>query len=124
MVEIPRSFDSAQDMLQAKRKSVIPLENGIQVEGMGMDPGFHRGDDKVWIPALRLRSGHAFTGMTDGAVDFRDLNFLNFLLAEIGALSANYRYVPKNIFPVAAKRSARVVRFSPGYFLHFRSWYR
>ena len=27
--------------------SVIPLENGIQVTGMGMDPGFHRGDDKV-----------------------------------------------------------------------------
>ena len=27
-------------------RSVIPLENGIQVEGMGMDPGFHRGDDK------------------------------------------------------------------------------
>jgi hypothetical protein len=23
------------------------LENGIQVKGMGMDPGFHRGDDKV-----------------------------------------------------------------------------
>jgi hypothetical protein len=22
------------------------LENGIQVKGMGMDPGFHRGDDK------------------------------------------------------------------------------
>ena len=26
-------------------ESVIPLENGIQVKGMGMDPGFHRGDD-------------------------------------------------------------------------------
>ena len=26
--------------------SVIPLENGIQVKGMGMDPGFHRGDDR------------------------------------------------------------------------------
>jgi hypothetical protein len=30
--------------------SVIPLKNGIQVKGMGMDPGFHRGDDKAWIP--------------------------------------------------------------------------
>ena len=36
--------------------SVIPLENGIQVKGMGMDPGFHRGDDK--------------SGMTDKKVDF------------------------------------------------------
>ncbi len=27
--------------------SVIPLENGIQVMGTGMDPGFHRGDDKA-----------------------------------------------------------------------------
>ena len=27
--------------------SVIPLENGIQVKGMGMDPGFHRGDDNA-----------------------------------------------------------------------------
>jgi len=25
--------------------SVIPLENGIQVKGMGMDSGYHRGDD-------------------------------------------------------------------------------
>jgi len=49
-------------MLQARRKSVIPLENGIQVKGMGMDPGFHRGDDKAWIPA--------FAGKTEGAVDF------------------------------------------------------
>jgi hypothetical protein len=30
--------------------SVIPLENGIQVKGMGMDPGFHRGDDKAGKP--------------------------------------------------------------------------
>ena len=36
---------------------VIPLENGIQVKGMGMDPGFHRGDKKA--------------GMTEGAVDFQ-----------------------------------------------------
>jgi hypothetical protein len=28
------------------------LKNGIQVKGeKGMDPGFHRGDDKVWILA-------------------------------------------------------------------------
>jgi hypothetical protein len=57
MVEIPR--------LQAKRRSVIPLKNGIQVKGMGMDPGFHRGDDKAWIPA--------FAGKTDGAVDFQSI---------------------------------------------------
>jgi len=58
MVKIPRPFDGAQDMLQAKRKrrSVIPLENGIQVKGMGMDPGFHRGDDNA--------------GKTEGTVDF------------------------------------------------------
>jgi hypothetical protein len=49
MVEIP--------LVQARRKSVIPLENGIQVKGMGMDPGFHRGDDKA--------------RMTEGNVDFR-----------------------------------------------------
>ena len=60
-------------MLQAKRRSVIPLENGIQVKGMGMDPGFHRGDDKAWVPALRPCSGHAFTGKTEGAVDFSRL---------------------------------------------------
>jgi len=56
----PLPFDRAQGMLQARRKSVIPLENGIQVKGM--DPGFHRGDDKAWIPA--------FAGKTEGAVDF------------------------------------------------------
>ncbi len=27
--------------------TVIPAQAGIQVEGMGMDPGFHRGDDKA-----------------------------------------------------------------------------
>ncbi len=58
MVEIPRRFNSAQRVLQAKQKFVMPLENGIQVTGMGMDPGFHRGDDKAWIPA--------FAGMTVG----------------------------------------------------------
>ena len=36
----------------AWRKSVIPLENGIQLKATGMDPGFHRGDDT--------------TGMTEG----------------------------------------------------------
>jgi hypothetical protein len=25
--------------------ALIPLKNGIQILGMGMDPGFHRGDD-------------------------------------------------------------------------------
>jgi hypothetical protein len=46
-------------MFQTKRKrwSVIPLENGIQVKGLGMDPGFHRGDDNV--------------GKTEGEVDFQ-----------------------------------------------------
>jgi hypothetical protein len=30
------------------------LENGIQVKGwMGMDPGFHRGDDKAGMTAIR-----------------------------------------------------------------------
>jgi hypothetical protein len=47
----------------AGQPSVIPLENGIQVNGMGMDPGFHRGDDKAWIPA--------FAGKTERAVDFQ-----------------------------------------------------
>ena len=50
---------------------VIPAHAGIQVAdsvrhtvgkrypgyGEGMDPGFHRGDDKAWIPA--------FAGMTE-----------------------------------------------------------
>jgi hypothetical protein len=42
------------------------LENGIQVRGMGMDPGFHRGDDKE--------------GKTEGAVDFESIlsKFLGF----------------------------------------------
>ena len=31
MVEIPRPFDRAQGMLQAKRKSVMPAQAGIQV---------------------------------------------------------------------------------------------
>ena len=30
--------------------SVIPLKNGIEVKGRGMDPGFHRGDDKARFP--------------------------------------------------------------------------
>jgi len=33
------------------------LKNGIQILGMGMDPGVHRGDDKAQIPA--------FAGMTE-----------------------------------------------------------
>jgi hypothetical protein len=36
------------------------LENGIQVKGTGMDPGFHRGDEKA--------------GMTEEAVDFPPAN--------------------------------------------------
>jgi hypothetical protein len=36
------------------------LENGIQVKGMGMDPGFHWGDDKA--------------GMTGTRVDFQSTN--------------------------------------------------
>ena len=28
----------------------MPLKNGIQIEGMEMDPGFHRGDDNVRPP--------------------------------------------------------------------------
>ena len=65
MVEIPR--------LQAKRRSVIPLKSlsrttirdGIYLKGMGWTPGFHRGDNKAWIPA--------FAGKTDGAVDFQSI---------------------------------------------------
>jgi hypothetical protein len=63
MVEILR--------LQENRKFVIPAQAGIQVtdsvrhtvgkrypgQGEGLDPGFHRGDDKIWMPA--------FAGMTD-----------------------------------------------------------
>jgi hypothetical protein len=30
------------------------LENGIQVKGMGMDPGFHRGDDKAGMTEERV----------------------------------------------------------------------
>jgi hypothetical protein len=32
-----------------------------RLRGLGMDPGFHRGDDNAWIPA--------FAGMTEGKVD-------------------------------------------------------
>jgi hypothetical protein len=37
------------------------LENGIQVKGMGMNPGFHRGDDKA--------------AMTETGVDFQSTSF-------------------------------------------------
>ena len=33
---------------------VIPLENGIQVNGLGMDPGFHRGDDKAGMTEISI----------------------------------------------------------------------
>ena len=33
--------------IQVTDSSVIPLKNGIQILGMGMDPGFHRGDDSA-----------------------------------------------------------------------------
>jgi|GEM_PF-6826878 len=35
---------------------------------MGMDPGFHRGDDKAWIPAFARR--------TEWTVDFQSTLFL------------------------------------------------
>jgi hypothetical protein len=35
--------------------SVIPLENGIQVKGIGMDLGFHRGDDKAGMTERKNR---------------------------------------------------------------------
>jgi len=35
MVEIPRPFDGAQGMLQAKKKSVMPAQAGIQRGGGG-----------------------------------------------------------------------------------------
>jgi hypothetical protein len=34
------------------------LENGIQVKGMGMDPGFHRGDDKVGME-IKIKKGNS-----------------------------------------------------------------
>jgi len=59
-----RPFDVAQDKLRRASRcptaSVIPLENGIQVNGMGMVPGFHRGDDKA--------------GMTGIIADFQSTN--------------------------------------------------
>jgi hypothetical protein len=36
--------------------ALIPLENGIQIKGMGMDPGFHRGDDKAGTTEERVGS--------------------------------------------------------------------
>jgi len=38
-----------------KVHSVIPLENGIQVGVVGMNPGFHRGDDHRDDRAARER---------------------------------------------------------------------
>jgi hypothetical protein len=32
--------------------ALIPLKNGIQILGMGMDPGFHRGDDSAGMTEL------------------------------------------------------------------------
>jgi len=40
-----RFFMSAKNGNRRRTKVVIPLENGIQVIGVGMDPGFHRGAD-------------------------------------------------------------------------------
>ena len=43
MVEIPRLFDRAQDMFQAKRRSVMPAQAGIQCGGgewQNEKPGF------------------------------------------------------------------------------------
>jgi hypothetical protein len=51
MVEIPRlSGEVKVRHAGERRQSVIPVKNGLQVKGMGMDPGFHRGDDNAWIP--------------------------------------------------------------------------
>jgi hypothetical protein len=44
----------------------MPVKTGIQVKGMGMDPGFHRGDDKAWIPAPHRVRGKICAGMTEG----------------------------------------------------------
>ena len=32
----------------------MPLKNGIQLRGMGMDPGFHRGDDSADMTELHF----------------------------------------------------------------------
>ena len=49
MVEVPRPFDRAQDMLQAKGKFVMPAKAGIhlgsvQVASTKMDSGLRRND--------------------------------------------------------------------------------
>ena len=67
VVEIPRPFDRAQDMLQAKRRSVMPAPDQSRGQApAGIEVIRRRGGSRpalVWIPA--------FAGKTDGAVDFQ-----------------------------------------------------
>ena len=62
MVEIPRPFDVAQDMLQAKRYSVMPAQAGIQCGGgwQNEKPGFplsrerRQGESRLRVDANRI----------------------------------------------------------------------
>ena len=47
---------SSRDIQMTDSVSVIPWGNGIQIKGMGfgMDPGFHRGDDKARMTETKV----------------------------------------------------------------------
>ena len=104
MAEIPRPFDRAQDELQPASRwrtaSVIPLENGIQVKGMGMDPGFHRGDDKA--------------GMTEKKVDFQSTNLerlgLKPRVVQFGVGGIGLNNLQKNLFSEVAQMERNRIR--------------
>ena len=69
MVEIPRPFEGAQGMLEAKRKSVMPANAGIQCGGVRAKT---QNLDSRFSPRLiRPKPYGGFAGKTEGEVDFQ-----------------------------------------------------
>ena len=73
----------------------------------GVDPGFHRGDDKAWIPALRPSSGHAFAGMTEPRRPLRSADRPRTRIFE-GEHEGRNKFDGKGILAAAALRTRMV----------------
>ena len=69
MVEIPRPFDGAQGMLQAKRRSVMPAHAGIQCGGGGAKT--QNLDSRFSLRLIRPKPRGGFAGKTEWEVDFQ-----------------------------------------------------
>ena len=77
MLEIPRPFDGAQGMLQAKRKSVMPAPDqsrgqaaaGIPCGGGGAKT--QNLDSRFSLRLIRPKPCGGFAGKTDGEIDFQ-----------------------------------------------------